>query len=359
MVELATADTAEAVLDVVRHQFGADAELYAIDHAYRELVSVAIDDDTSIDLEGDLRIDLLARRSHRRGDRWFTPLCERQQPLFVIVSSDDPGPDMIAQPVVAMVMSVLRTRFELLERSRRRSQMSVAAELQWDLLPLRADHGEGHEVAALLEPAYDVAGDLFDYAFDDGLWVYSLDAMGHGVDATACGTIALAAIRNARRQGHELKVQFDAAGDAVRRFSGERAFVTAVGCRLRPDEPFEVVNAGHEPLRIVAGRRVERMSFAADPPLGVTWHDHYRRQTGPTLAENDGLVMFSDGAANARRSGGAVIGRDRLDAMLERAWSDVPLLTVHDTLDGMLAEITGDIGDDVTMLALRRVESDA
>jgi hypothetical protein len=47
-------------------------------------------------------------------------------------------------------------------KARRREPMSVAAEIQWSLLPpLRMTTPQG-VVAGILEPAYNVAGDSFD-----------------------------------------------------------------------------------------------------------------------------------------------------------------------------------------------------
>lgn len=52
----------------------------------------------------------------------------------------------------------------------------------------------------MLEPAYRVAGDSFDYALNDNiLHMAVIDAMGHGLDAAAMATIAIGAYRHARR----------------------------------------------------------------------------------------------------------------------------------------------------------------
>ena len=69
-------------------------------------------------------------------------------------------------------------------QARRREPMSVAAEIQWSLLPPLSMSVPQVAVAGILEPAYDVAGDSFDYALnDDILHVAMIDAMGHGLDA--------------------------------------------------------------------------------------------------------------------------------------------------------------------------------
>ena len=53
---------------------------------------------------------------------------------------------------------------DVFEFVRRRAPMSVAAELQWSLLPPLTFGTEGIVISGLLEPAYEVGGDSFDYA---------------------------------------------------------------------------------------------------------------------------------------------------------------------------------------------------
>ena len=43
-------------------------------------------------------------------------------------------------------------------------EMSLPAGMQWDLLPPLNTRTPGATIAGLLEPAYDIAGDAFDYA---------------------------------------------------------------------------------------------------------------------------------------------------------------------------------------------------
>src|SRR5207342_2014376 len=71
---------------------------------------------------------------------------------------------------------------DLYNLRRRRRALSLAASMQWDLLPPLVLKTPSVTVAGLLEPAYEVGGDCFDYAINDNvLSVGILDAMGHGV----------------------------------------------------------------------------------------------------------------------------------------------------------------------------------
>jgi hypothetical protein len=64
--------------------------------------------------------------------------------------------------------------------ARRRQPMSLAAEMQWQLLPPLTFVTSRVVIAGLLEPAYEVAGDAFDYALNgDIAHLAVIDPVGH------------------------------------------------------------------------------------------------------------------------------------------------------------------------------------
>ncbi|MGN9847261.1 SpoIIE family protein phosphatase [Nonomuraea sp. H19] len=80
----------------------------------------------------------------------------------------------------------------------------------------------------MLEPAYRVASDSFDYALNDNvLHVAVIDAMGHGLDAASMATIAIGAYRHARRVFVSLAEKYAFMDDAISRQFGPDHFVTA------------------------------------------------------------------------------------------------------------------------------------
>ena len=74
----------------------------------------------------------------------------------------------LLDPIVAIfVMAwIVKGRYtDTADRARRSEPLSAAAEVQWDLLPPLACSTERVAVGGILEPAYDIGGDSFDYAF--------------------------------------------------------------------------------------------------------------------------------------------------------------------------------------------------
>ena len=90
-------------------------------------------------------------------------------------------------------------------RARRTSPMTLAAEIQWSLLPPLTFVNHTVTVAGALEPAYEVAGDSLDYAVDAGVARFAIfDGMGHGIVSAQLISLVVAAYRNARRAGQSL-----------------------------------------------------------------------------------------------------------------------------------------------------------
>jgi serine phosphatase RsbU (regulator of sigma subunit) len=87
--------------------------------------------------------------------------------------------------LVAQLLISKGLHSDYLERARRLEPKSLAAEMQWGLLP-PLTFGSGQIViSGLLEPCYEVGGDAFDYALDAGTAAVGIsDAMGHGIQAS-------------------------------------------------------------------------------------------------------------------------------------------------------------------------------
>jgi hypothetical protein len=148
---------------------------------------------------------------------------------------------------------------DLVDLRRRRRPMNLAAEMQWDMLmPPLAFSSPELAIAGILEPAYFVAGDAFDYSLNGDLFGFAiLDAMGHGVHSTLASTLALGGFRHGRRRGLELTVIAEQIDDALLEHFGGECFVTGHLCQLDvATGAFRWVNAGHPPPLLIKGSKV-------------------------------------------------------------------------------------------------------
>ncbi|MET7745970.1 GAF domain-containing SpoIIE family protein phosphatase [Streptomyces sp. NPDC005385] len=197
---------------------------------------------------------------------------------------------------LAYIVIVNRPFTDLYQWGRRTLPLSLAAEIQHRLLPssLTCEAAQ-FAVSGALEPADHVGGDTFDYVLDrDTVQLSITDAMGHDVKAALLATLAVGALRRARRAGADLLEQARQADQAIREHN-QRGYVTGQLLRISlRDGSTEFVNAGHPwPLRLRDGQ-VQQITPKIDLPFGVKPPHTYRLQR-LDLQTGDRLVMLSDG----------------------------------------------------------------
>lgn len=202
---------------------------------------------------------------------------------------------------------------DLLFRTRRREPMSVAAEIQWSLLPPLAMIMPRVALAGVLEPAYAVAGDSFDYALNgDVLHLAMIDAMGHGLGAATMATVAIGAYRHARRRGTGLREIYAFMDDAVAEQFGAEHFVTAQMMRLDTTTGhLQWVNAGHPAPILVRGHSVmRRLVGPTTLPVGLGGAEPEVNELG--LERGDRVLCFTDGLIEEHTAGGEQFGEEQL-----------------------------------------------
>lgn len=258
--------------------------------------------------------------------------------------------------VAASLMVTLGLVTDTFARARRVRPMGLAAEMQWALLPPLTFRAPGIAVAGSIEPAYDVGGDVFDYAFDDGVLRLGLfDPMGHGVHAALTASVAVGSYRHGRRRGLELAEIYRELDDSVAEFR-PGGFATAFLAELHLDRrQLTFLNAGHSSPRVL--RRGEAVTLPGDPcvpcglgvPLGVA------RTPAVELVElepADWVLLCTDGATEQTNPDGEPYGERRLVEMVGRCRRDG--LPLEETLRLCVRDLGDwadrDLRDDATLL---------
>ncbi|MCK8679425.1 MULTISPECIES: PP2C family protein-serine/threonine phosphatase [Streptomyces] len=189
---------------------------------------------------------------------------------------------------------------DLYQLARRASRLTLAAEMQWQILSGRAFAQPEYEIGAQLEPAYAVHGDNFDWSSDfAGLTVAITDGMSEGVEASLLTTLAVNALRNARRAGVDIADQAALADQAVwARYRGSLYVSTLLMSFDLESGRAYAVDAGSPQLWRRRGRSVERVPLDAQFPLGMFEESDYRVQE-IDLLPGDRLLVVSDGVYQA------------------------------------------------------------
>jgi serine phosphatase RsbU (regulator of sigma subunit) len=240
-------------------------------------------------------------------------------------------------------------------RLRRRKTLSLAAEMQWELLPPMSFGTDRVVVTGGLEPAYDVGGDSFDYAINGSMMdLLVIDSVGHGLPAAVLASVAISAYRHARRNGldlPEIAMEIDA---AIASQIGASQFATAVLARLDIDTGrLRWINAGHPNPLIVRGRSlVKPPRCPPNRPLGL-------QESKPSCCETrlepgDRLVLYTDGITEARSPDGEFFGEQRLvDFISSAAAAGHPAAeTVRRLMRHVVTHQAGQLQDDASIVVL-------
>jgi serine phosphatase RsbU (regulator of sigma subunit) len=245
---------------------------------------------------------------------------------------------------------------DLVELRRRRRPMNLAAEMQWDMLmPPLAFSSPELAIAGILEPAYFVAGDAFDYSMNGERFGFAiLDAMGHGVHSTLASTLALGGFRHGRRRGLDLSVIAEQIDDALIEHLDGDGFVTGHICQLDvATGEFQWVNAGHPPPLLIRGAKVVGELHAA-PCLPLGLGIDITEIGSVSFQPGDRVLFYSDGVIEARPRGGPQFGVERLiDDAEEFLGSELSVAEVLRRLVRRLREHRGaELEDDATLVFL-------
>jgi phosphoserine phosphatase RsbU/P len=252
---------------------------------------------------------------------------------------------------------------DLLERARRLLPMQAATEVVWSLLPPLSFANRQVAISGILEPCYEVGGDVFDYAVNpDVVHVALFDAVGHGMAASLLSTLAVNAYRNARRCGLDLADTYLSIDKWIQ---AERSdgFLTAILAEFDPRTGrYRRICAGHPAELLFRGNRlVDILPYPTAMPLGMAdLADRPVEITEHTLQPGDYLLLYTDGVVEARSESGEFFGRERLTDFVGRALSGhLPEQeTMRRLVQAILAHQHERLQDDATALCLRYTGSE-
>ncbi|UFR03645.1 serine/threonine-protein phosphatase [Streptomyces sp. Go40/10] len=264
-----------------------------------------------------------------------------------------PGADAVRrwEPELADIAGVLGHEVVVAERdtdlylqARRKDRLTLAAEMQWQLLPGRSCSRPEYELGAQLEPAYAIFGDNFDWsATADRLMLYVTNGMGEGIEASLLTNLAINALRNARRAGISIADQAALADQAVYAHYRGRCYLSVLMFDFDlATGRTRVVDAGSPQLLRLRDGSVERVTFDAQLPLGMFEETDYVAQDFQ-VEPGDRLVFVSDGVHAVSSPKGEAYG----DSALARAIHSTRLLPAAEVPRAILRELTGHRGGPV------------
>jgi sigma-B regulation protein RsbU (phosphoserine phosphatase) len=274
------------------------------------------------------------------------------------------GNDYLTKPfevleVKARVRSLLKAKlYADAVREAMARDLRIAREIQMGILPAdlgAATRGTGLEVRALIEPAREVGGDLYEVlrVSDDRVVVALGDVSGKGIPAALFMAVAVTILRTLARQSGEPDEILMRLNDELAEQNPRGMFVT-MQCLLFDLKERRVsgAGAGHHQLAVLSPGQPPRLAFASTGrPAGLLASNPVEQESLP-LEPGQTFVLFSDGVSEAMNNAEDFYGEERLLATLGALNGAPPADVVARVLADVRAFADGaKQSDDITLLA--------
>lgn len=364
----------DVVLKIARQIIGAvDAVVYLADFAQTTLeplpdrsshVEVPHSESVATTLAGRAFVDQRPVSAPRAGGvRVWVPIVEGSDRTGVLAVTVSDATDDVTRTceelglLAGYLIATQARATDLYNLHRRRRSLSLGASMQWDLLPPLVMKTERIAVAGLLEPAYQVGGDCFDYALNGSILDLAVfDPVGHGVSSALIAALCVGSYRHDRREGQAL-TQIHGHLDTTMTAEFPHAFATGQLARIDVESgAMTWTNAGHPlPMLIRGGRVIAELQCAPALPWGLGSLNSGADQppvATDALEPGDGVLFYTDGVTEAHLPGGEEFGTDRLADLVSQHASDQlePEEVVRRLVRTILEQQHDSLGDDATLL---------
>lgn len=234
-------------------------------------------------------------------------------------------------------------------------QLKLAGELQARVMRSGLPEHPYLDRARVYAPSQQVGGDLGEFlALGDGTLVAVVaDVVGKGVPASLLVSFVRGVLRALAAVTTRLDEFMNTLNRLLCRELRPSEFITLLMVGIASDaRTLTYVNAGHEPLLLLRDGRVQP-TLEAGLVLGVSTDEVYKAYT-LALQPDDFLLLYTDGAFEARNFADEQFGRQRLWESLAQ-WGN---LQPQQALSNILWDVRRYVGlaeqaDDLTLVGLR------
>lgn len=234
--------------------------------------------------------------------------------------------------------------------------LSLAAEIQKELLPPQSLHVPGWETEYHYEGAGPVSGDYCDLlAIDDNLYFIVGDISGKGVAASMLMAHLHATLRSLVSLNLSLEQIMERASRMFCESTLPTHFATLVLGKTTSTGEVAICNAGHNPPLLVHASSLELLEATA-LPIGMFCDEHFTVNT-KRLAPSEFIFLYTDGLSEAFNELDEEYGMKKIEDILIQHTESSPkeLLSVfiHN-----LQDFRGSApkNDDLTLMVIRRSE---
>jgi len=265
-----------------------------------------------------------------------------------------------AAPAVRVAQLVREQEAEVRERERMQQELEVAKLIQQQFLPHELPDLPGWHVAAYYKPARAIGGDFYDFIElpGDRVGIVVGDVTDKGVPAALVMATTHSILRAEAPRLVSPAAVLERANDLLVDEMPAHMFVTCLYAVLdRASGKLVFANAGHN-LPYLRGEEGVTELRATGMPLGLLPGMRYE-ESEAVFAPGEGLLLHSDGLAEAHSPDGEMFGFPRLAKLC----ADRP--GGEELIDLLLSELDGFTGvgweqeDDITLVTVQRTATAA
>lgn len=202
-------------------------------------------------------------------------------------------------------------------KERIESELNIASKIQMSMLPKDFPHLDSIDLHAILRPAKEVGGDLYDFLVKGNYLYFSVgDVSGKGVPASMFMAITRSTFHFLASSAMDISIEeiVSYVNDACCNGNDTNMFVTFFAGRLNlKTGELDYCNAGHNPVIKINsdGTAAEFLDVIPNLALGLFPSFPYRKQT-ITLAKDERLILYTDGVTEAEKEDKSQYGDARL-----------------------------------------------
>ena len=239
-----------------------------------------------------------------------------------------------------------------------KQDLEMAREVQMSFLPKALETNENHDVKAIIIPAKEVGGDLYDFFYIDEshLALVIADVSGKGPPAALFTTVTRALLRAVASKDYSTPgACLTMVNDLLCESNPSCIFITLFfGVLDLRTGDLIYSNAGHNPPRVLrTDSRVEVVPKTGNLVLGIqSGHGYNNKQS--QLMLGDTLFLYTDGITEAEDRKSEEFTESRLDEKLTELAGASSERVVTDVVDAV-QEFVEDApqSDDITCVAAR------
>lgn len=235
------------------------------------------------------------------------------------------------------------------------SELNIAFTIQKSMIPKGFPERKDMELFAILHPAREVGGDLYNYAIHDNKLSFIIgDVSGKGVPASLVMSMVSTLFNSIGSKEENPAILMKDFNETMSKSNDLNMFVTMIAGILDLGSGIlRICNAGHNaPIVIMPNTPATFLNLEQNIPIGIIPDFNYK-ETLLTLDANTKLVLYTDGITEAEDSSHSLYGDKKLINIVENS--------KNENVEGIGNKILADVklhvnntlqSDDLTLLIL-------